>query len=122
MFILFGARGIEPFSREITVGLNATLCAYLNYEVKAGKRDFPKDPISKVDVFWHTAEFLGSSYVATKVPDEEERRALFKQLIQAIPQVVSACRRNPNSKYATHLPKEIRKLLVDVKPGQGVKK
>jgi TonB family protein len=122
VLVLFGARGVAPFSREITVGLNDMLCAYLNYEVKASKRDFPKEPLSKVDVFSYTAEFLGGSYVTTKVPDVEQRKTLFKLLGSSIPQVVSACRRYPDSKYATHLPKEIRELLVDVKPGEGAKK
>ncbi|MFK3972641.1 TonB family protein [Pseudomonas sp. NPDC087358] len=115
LLILFGAQGIEPFSSELSLGLNNALCAYLNYEVRMSKRDFPKAPLSKVDLFWYTAEFLESDYAALRVPDENQRKALLTLLERSVPQVVSSCKSKPDSRYAAHLPSEIGGLLVDVK-------
>ncbi len=109
--ILFGARGIEPFSKEITVGLEHTLCAYLNYEAKTSKLDYPKDPLNKIDVFWHTRQHLAGSYVAYRVQEPEKRAALFAELESAIPGIIKDCRRNPDARYADYLPQQIRALL-----------
>lgn len=109
--ILFGARGIEPFSKEITVGLENTLCAYLNHEVKISKLDYPKEPLNKVDVFWHTRQHLAGSHVAYRVPEQEKRTALFAELEGAIPRIIKECRRNPDARYADYLPQQIRTLL-----------
>lgn len=114
VLVLFGARGIEPFSSEITVGLNQTLCAYLNHEIKASKRDFPEAQLSDVDVFWYMAEFLASDYVASRVPDENQRNALLVQFKKSIPQVATLCRGKPNSRYADHLPEAIRRLMLNL--------
>ncbi|HEY0286661.1 MAG TPA: energy transducer TonB [Pseudomonas sp.] len=110
--ILFGARGIEPFSREITVGLRNTLCAYLNYEVKTSLLNFADEPLKNVDVFWYTHDFLAGSYVQLRVSDQSEREALIAQLEKAIPRLVRKCRRNPDHPYAYYLPREIRDVLV----------
>lgn len=109
--ILFGARGIEPFSREITVGLENTLCAYLNYEAKASKLDYPKEPLNKIDVFWHTRQHLAGSYAAYRVPEPRKRAVLFTDLESAIPKIIKECRRNPDARYADYLPQQIRTLL-----------
>lgn len=109
---IFGARGIEPFSKEITVGLDRTLCAYLNYEVKISKLDFPKDPLSKIDVFWHTRQYLSGSYAAYRIPGQTERKALFAELENAVPTIIKNCRRNPDARYAEYLPQAIRSLLA----------
>lgn len=114
VLILFGARGVEPFSSGITVGLNNTLCAYLNHEIMASKHDFPDAPLSNVDVFSYTAEFLRSEYVALLVPDPAERKTLLRVLNRAIPRVITRCRRAPESQYADQLPKKIRELFVDI--------
>ena len=109
--IIFGARGFEPFTKEITVGVENTLCAYLNQEVYLSGRNFPEAPL-KVDVFWHTRKYLKGSYVAHLVPDPEKRDALITELERAIPEIVQACKQNPDSRYADHLPHEIRGVLV----------
>ncbi|WP_122667051.1 energy transducer TonB [Pseudomonas viridiflava] len=109
--ILFGARGIEPFSKEITVGLENTLCAYLNHEVKISKLDYPKDPLNKIDVFWHTRQHLAGSYTAYHVPEPKKRAALFAELESSIPRIIKECRRNPDTRYADYLPQQIRALL-----------
>lgn len=115
--ILFGALGIEPFSKEITVGLENTLCAYLNYEVKSSQLNYPKDPLSMVDVFWHTRDYLAGSYVGYRVPDPTQRKALFDELKQAVPAIVKACKRNPKTRYSDHLPAGIRRLLASQHSG-----
>jgi TonB family protein len=109
--IIFGARGIEPFSREITVGLQNTLCAYLNYEVRISRLDYPKDPLNKIDVFWHTRKYLSGSYAAHQVPEQAAREALFAELEGAIPKIVKECSRNPDARYSDYLPQQIRALL-----------
>lgn len=113
--ILFGARGIEPFSKDITVGLQNTLCAYLNYEALASRRDYPGDPLNTIDVFWHTRKHLSGSYVAYRVPEQVERKALFAELENAIPKIIKECGRNPNARYADYLPQSIRSLLASRK-------
>ena len=112
--VIFGARGIEPFSPEVTVGLGNILCAYLNYEVKASKREFPGEPLSQVDVFWYTGQHLSSGYAEHQLPEEGERKALYGRLVKSIPNVVKKCRRNPDSRYGEHLAQEIRALLPEV--------
>lgn len=112
--ILFGARGIEPFSPEITVGLRNTLCAYLSYEVKTSLRNFADEPLSKVDVFWYTREFLSGTYVAQHIPDPRTRSALIVQMENAIPEMVKRCERNPDHPFAKYLPKEVRDVLVEL--------
>lgn len=110
--VIFGARGIEPFSREITVGLQNTLCAYLNSEVRISKMDFPRDSLNKVDVFWHTRKYLSGSYVTHLVPEPHKREALFATLETAIPKIIKECGRNPDARYADYLPQGIRSLLA----------
>jgi TonB family protein len=110
--ILFGARGIEPFSKDITLGLRNALCAYLNYEIKTSLSNYADEPLKKVDVFWYAHEFLNGSYVALQVPDERRRAALVKQLEKSIPRVVKNCRRNPDHPVAYYLPKGVREVLV----------
>lgn len=110
--ILFGARGIEPFSPEITVGLRNTLCAYLLYEVKASLRDFTEEPLKLIDVFRDTHEFVTGPYVQRLEPDPESRAALVAQMENAIPRIVKLCKRNPDHPVAYYLPKGIRDVLV----------
>lgn len=110
--ILFGARGIEPFSPEITIGLRNVLCAYLNYEVKNSLGDFADEPLKKVDVFWYANAFITGAYAATQIPDSTGRDALVNQLEKAIPRIVKLCKRNPDHPVAFYLPKGIRDVLV----------
>ena len=109
--IIFGARGLQPFSPQITVGLENTLCAYLNHEVHASKRDFPNEPLSEVDVFWHTRAYLAGSYTRFRVPDEATRTALFSTLETAVPRIVKDCENHPDRRMVGLLPKEIAQLL-----------
>jgi len=109
--IIFGARGLHPFSPQITVGLENILCAYLNHEVHASKRDFPNEPLSKVDVFWHAQKYLAASYTRFRVPDEEAREALFSTLEKAVPNIVEACQNNPDRRLGEVLPREITSLF-----------
>jgi TonB family protein len=108
--IIFGAQGIEPFSPLITVGLENTLCAYLNYEVQTSQQNFPDEPLSTVDVFWHAREHLAGSYTRFMVPDEDARNVLLSRLETAIPKAVNACRNNPQRKLSKFLPEEITTL------------
>jgi len=110
--ILFGARGIEPFSSEITVGLRNTLCAYLLYEVKASLRNFAEQPLKNVDVFQYTQEFVNGAYVQRLKPDPHTRATLVAQMESAIPRIVKHCKRNPDHPVAYYLPKGIREVLV----------
>ncbi len=110
--IIFGARGLHPFSPQITVGLENTLCAYLNHEVHASKRDFPNEPLSEVDVFWHTRAYLAGGYVAHMRPDQRKGETLIDELHKAIPAIVKSCQSNAQAKYGEHLPESIRSLLV----------
>jgi TonB family protein len=110
--IIFGARGLHPFSPQITVGLENILCAYLNHEVHASKRDFPNEPLSKVDVFWHAQKYLAGSYTRSRVPDEAARTALFSTLEKAVPKIVKDCRNHPDRRMVGFLPKEIAELVV----------
>ena len=110
--VIFGAQGMAPFSKAITVGLENTSCAYLNQEVSLSERNFPLEPLSQVDVFWHTRHYLASSYVTWQVPDKTRRSALFTELEHAVPAIVKACRANPDARYGNYLPHEIRGVLV----------
>lgn len=116
VLVIFGAQGHEPFSDRVTVGLSNTLCAYLNYEVAASKRDYPGESLSKVDIFRYTAQFLNSEYVALKVPDQKLREKLTRQFNKSILQIVARCRNNPNSRYATHLPQGVKEVLGSIRP------
>ena len=120
VLVLFGAHGVELFTPDITVGLDNTLCAYLTHEVKANKRDFPNEPISKVDVIWYTAEFLASDYVAYRVPRAEQRRRLSALLMQSISSVIRRCSQAPGHRYVEFLPADIRELLLITSPKSRV--
>ncbi|OCR26481.1 hypothetical protein AFK24_03430 [Pseudomonas syringae] len=113
--IIFGARGLQPFSPQITVGLENTLCAYLNHEVHASKRDFPKEPLSEVDVFWHAQQYLAGSYTRFRVPDESARAALFLKLEKAVPKIVTACEKDPDRRLGDVFPKGITALWIGPK-------
>jgi len=110
--IIFGAHGLEPFSKEITVGLENTRCTYLNQEVELSERNFPLEPLSKVDVFWHTRKYLASGYVTHQVPNKSKRSTLLTELEKAVPAIVKACKQDPDARYGTYLPHEIRGVLV----------
>lgn len=113
--IIFGARGLHPFSPQITVGLENTLCAYLNHEVHASKRDFPNEPLNKVDVFWHAQKYLAGSYTRFRVPDEAARAALFSKLEKAVPRIVEDCQTHPDRRLGGFLPRDIAELLAGPK-------
>ncbi|MDB6143747.1 MAG: energy transducer TonB [Pseudomonas sp.] len=112
--IIFGPRGTKAFAGEINIGLGNVRCAYLNHEVAASRSDYPKEPLSKVDLFWYTREFLSSSYMAQRLPDAGKRKTLLKELQAAIPDVIKNCRRNPESLFGDYLPKSVREVLVGV--------
>lgn len=119
LLVLFGAQGGDAFSQNITVGLHNAQCAYLNHEVKASRRDYPEAPLRDVDLFWYTAEFLRSDYVAWKVPDEAERKSLQKLLQKSVMKVVGACQRSPERRFAEFLPGEVQRLLINTVPAEG---
>lgn len=48
--VIFGSHRYRHFNTEVTVGLNNVRCGYLNDEVVFARRDYPKDPLSKIDV------------------------------------------------------------------------
>ena len=110
--IIFSAHGLEPFSKEISVGLENTRCSYLNQEVELSERNFPQEPLSKVDVFWHTRRYLTSDYVNWQVPNKAKRSTLLTELDKALPAIVKACKQDPEARYGTYLPHEIRGVLV----------
>jgi TonB family protein len=112
--IIFGPRGAKSFAGEINVGLGNVRCAYLTNEVTAARSDYPKQPLSKIDLFWYTQEFLASRYIALNVPDEGQRKALVSQLQASIPDVIKNCRRNPEKLFGDYVPRQVRDLLVGV--------
>lgn len=111
--VIFGSQGLARFDSVVNVGLGNVRCAYVNYEVKAQQQHFPHAPMSQVDVFWYTRQFLHDEYVALQ-HDERERQALLGKLETAIPGIVKGCRKRPQSRYGDHLPTSIRQLLVGV--------
>lgn len=108
--VIFGSHGSRHFNDEVDVGLSNIRCAYVNNEVDTQKRDFPKAPLNKVDVFWYTGQFLFSSYAAL-LRSEDERKVLLEQLGQSIPDIVKRCRLNPEHSYGDYLPVSIKSLL-----------
>lgn len=112
--IIFGPRGEKSFAGEINVGLGNVRCAYLTSEVTAARSDYPKQPLNRIDLFWYTQEFLASRYIALKVPDERQRKALVNQLQASVPDVIKNCRRNPDKLFGDYVPKQVRDLLVGV--------
>lgn len=113
MPILFGSHGYRAFNTEVTLGLGNIRCAYLNHEIDAARQDFPDEPLSKVDVFWYTAQHLFGHHVALG-HTEGQRKALLEQLGNAIPAIVRACKRHPDRHYGDYLPTPIRTLLIGV--------
>lgn len=111
--VIFGSQGLARFDGIVNVGLGNVRCAYVNHEVKAQQQHFPHAPMSQVDVFWYTRQFLHGEYVALQ-HDERERQALLGKLETAIPGIVKGCRRRPQSRYGDYLPQQIRQLLVGV--------
>lgn len=111
--VIFGSQGLARFDSLVNVGLGNIRCAYVNYEVSAQQQHFPHAPMSHVDVFWYTRQFLHDEYVALR-HDERERQALLGKLETAIPGIVKGCRQRPQSRYGDHLPPSIRQLLVGV--------
>ncbi|WP_412778640.1 energy transducer TonB [Pseudomonas congelans] len=109
--VIFGSHGYRRFNTEVTVGLGNIRCGYLNHEVKAARQDYPKEPLSKVDVFWYTGQALFGSHVA-HLRSEPQRQVLLEQLGAAIPMMVSNCRSNPDRLYGDYLPAPIKTLMV----------
>ncbi|QIQ72660.1 TonB domain-containing protein [Pseudomonas coronafaciens pv. striafaciens] len=62
--VIFGSHGYRRFNTEVTVGLGNIRCGYLNHEVKSARQGYPKEPLSKVDVFSYTGQALFGSHVA----------------------------------------------------------
>ncbi|MCV4285177.1 energy transducer TonB [Pseudomonas capsici] len=108
--VIFGSHGNSHFNDEVDVGLNNIRCAYLNNEVETQNRDFPEEPLNKVDVFWYTGQFLFSSYAAL-LRSEDERKVLLEQLGLLVPEIVKSCRLNPEHRYGDYLPVSIKSLL-----------
>lgn len=111
MPVIFGSHGYLRFNTEVTVGLGNIRCGYLNHEVKSARQDYPKEPLSKVDVFWYTGQGLFGSHVA-HLRSEPQRQVLLEQLGAAIPMMVSNCRSNPDRLYGDYLPTPIKTLMV----------
>ncbi|KPC35685.1 TonB domain-containing protein [Pseudomonas syringae pv. cilantro] len=109
--VIFGSHGYRRFNTEVTVGLGNIRCGYLNEEVKSARQDYPKESLSKVDVFAYTGQVLFSSHVAHQ-RTEPQRKALLEQLGASIPTVISTCRRNPDRLFGEYLPAPIKSLLV----------
>ncbi|MBX8531746.1 energy transducer TonB [Pseudomonas cichorii] len=108
--VIFGSHGNRHFNDEIDVGLSNIRCAYVNNEVDTQTRDFPEEPLNKVDVFWYTGQFLFSSYAAL-LRSEDERKVLLVQLGKSIPDIVKSCELNPEHRYGDYLPVSIKSLL-----------
>ncbi|AHF65403.1 energy transducer TonB [Pseudomonas cichorii] len=108
--VIFGSHGNSHFNQEVDVGLSNIRCAYLNNEVDTQNRDFPEEPLNKVDVFWYTGQFLFSSYAAL-LRSEDERKLLLEQLGRLVPEIVKSCRLNPEHRYGDYLPVSIKSLL-----------
>lgn len=111
--VIFGSQGAVRFDDRVNVGLGNIQCAYVNHEVETHQRDFSRAPLSKVDVFWYTGQFLHSSYAALQL-DDEKRQVLLGQLEDAIPRVVTGCKASPQRTYGDFLPAPIRAMLVGV--------
>lgn len=114
--VIFGSHGYRRFNTEVTVGLGNIRCGYLNHEVKSARQGYPKEPLSKVDVFSYTGQALFGSHVAHQ-RTEPERKALLEQLGAAIPTVVSNCRSNPDHRYGDYLPAPERVLMAGLAEG-----
>jgi TonB family protein len=112
--IIFGPRGSERSASEINIGLGNVLCAYLNYEVAAAHGDYPKESLSKVDLFWYAREFLSSPYMELRVPEAGKRQSMLMRLQASVPRVIKRCRRNPEGRFGDYLPKDIREVLVGI--------
>jgi hypothetical protein len=111
--VIFGSHGLRRFNTEVATGLGNIRCAYLNQEVQSARQDYPKDSLSKVDVFWYTGQVpLGSHVAHQRTEPEPERKALLEQLGAAIPDVVKSCKRNPDHRYGDNLSASISGLLV----------
>ncbi|MCK9737950.1 energy transducer TonB [Pseudomonas syringae] len=109
--VIFGSHGYRRFNTEVTVGLGNIRCGYLNHEVKSARQEYPKEPLSKVDVFWYTGQALFGSHVAHQ-RNEPQRKALLELLGASIPAVVSNCRSNPDHLYGDYLPGPVKVLMV----------
>ncbi|MEG5265118.1 energy transducer TonB [Pseudomonas sp. JDS28PS106] len=117
--LIFGSEGMQRFNRDINVGLGNIQCAYLNYEVGTHRLNSPGAPLSKVDLFWYTGQFLFSSYAALQL-GEEQRTALLGQLEQAMPSIIAGCEQHPERRYGDFLPAGIKALMVSAaEPGEG---
>ncbi len=111
LLVLFGAEGVGAFLPQISVGLSNTLCAYLNQEVALSRQDYPDAALTDVDVLSYTTEFLGSAFVALKLPDQTAREALQVQFNNAVPSVVAHCQQYPKRRYSEFLPADVREVL-----------
>ncbi|RMS27950.1 energy transducer TonB [Pseudomonas syringae] len=109
--VIFDSHGYRRFNTEVTVGLGNIRCGYLNDEVKSARQYYPKEPLSNVDVFWHTGQALFGSHVAHQ-RSEPQRKALLELLGASIPAVVSNCRSNPDHLYGDYLPGPVKVLMV----------
>lgn len=118
--VIFGSEGMQRFNRNINVGLGNIQCAYLNYEVGTHRLNSPDAPLSKVDLFWYTGQFLFSSYAALQL-GEEQRKVLLRQLEQAMPRIIEGCKQHPERRYGDFLPTGIKALMVSaVEPPEEI--
>lgn len=117
LLVLFGRHDADLFSPEITIGLSEVRCAYLNQEVAHARRDYPLAPLSDVDVFAYTDEFLQSPFGRLNIPNPAERARLLGQMRGAIPATIAQCQAHPDRRYVDFLPDDIRQALSGMRVG-----
>ena len=64
-----------------------------------------------LETFRRTERHLSSGPVKQAFLSTDERQALVRDLVAAVPQVIAGCRENPGRQYVDYLPESVRQAL-----------
>lgn len=109
--IYFAATGD---SRELMARMRSRIrslsCARLNKEVEYRQQKLPDEDLVEIPTFRHTRQLLARKAHKEKLSFAADQ-AISDQFVNAMPEILSQCRENPELKYLELLPEVIRGRL-----------
>ncbi|WP_249583217.1 energy transducer TonB [Pseudomonas viridiflava] len=87
--------------------LRKVMCSQINRESRQ-KDSLGTHAPYELDVFLRTERYLSSGPVVQLFLSLDERDALVRDLLQAVPTVIASCRDNPGRRYVDYLPERVR--------------
>ena len=92
--------------------LKKVLCSQINRAFRQNQTRWSKKLAPyDLETFRQTERHLSSGPVNQPFLSTDERQALVRDLIGAVPQVIAGCRDNPEQLYVDYLPESVRQAL-----------